>query len=166
LLLKGKQMLPAENSTYFLHVFHHTVTARHLLVLVLKFSLSLVTVRCSIGFVVMWDPVSVGYLGPLTNSFVHIFMYAYYFLAELNLIDRRLGGKFITPLQLAQFFLCLLSGIYETLHLTACGTGLYACLWLWLNYGTFFFLFLRLYQAKARERAQPKQTAGKAIKKE
>lgn len=31
LILKGKRMIPAENETYLLHVYHHIVTARYAL---------------------------------------------------------------------------------------------------------------------------------------
>eukprot|EP01126_Amoeba_proteus_P034443 TRINITY_DN3432_c0_g1_i8.p1 TRINITY_DN3432_c0_g1~~TRINITY_DN3432_c0_g1_i8.p1 ORF type:complete len:167 (-),score=25.95 TRINITY_DN3432_c0_g1_i8:440-940(-) len=52
LVLKGKKLLPPENSQFFLHVFHHAVTA-------------------SIVWVSLYTPFSVSWIGPLTNSFVH-----------------------------------------------------------------------------------------------
>ena len=111
-------------------------------------------------------------------------MYFYYFLAELKLIDRRYGGIFVTPLQLAQFILCILSvpfllatasfptyfhsqGIYETINISSCnknGTGYYSAAWLWIQYGIFLVLFARLFLQKAHDRrttAKPSKSAGK-----
>jgi len=43
------------------------------------------------------------YYGVMANAFVHIWMYLYYFFAELNLVNRKWGGVFITPIQIIQF---------------------------------------------------------------
>jgi hypothetical protein len=84
-------------------------------------------------------------------------MYGYYFLAELNLIDRKYGGLFITPIQLVQFIICLFLGSYESVkyflqgnqcnHLTP---GVAS--WLWFNYMIFFVFFVNIFFQKKSAR--------------
>jgi len=82
-------------------------------------------------------------------------MYGYYFLVELNIIDRRLGGKFITPIQLAQFILCLLFGTYESLFPNHCNNvGYFIPVWLWVNYTIFFIFFVKIFIDKRSERSR------------
>lgn len=79
-------------------------------------------------------------------------MYGYYLLVEMKLLDRRHGGKFITPIQLIQFVLCLFSAIYETFHPEQCGTDMSIAFWLWMNYIIFLIFFLNIFYQKSTER--------------
>jgi len=85
-------------------------------------------------------------------------MYTYYVLVELNVIDRKHGGKFITPIQLIQFIICLLSAIYETLNPNDCGTDMSLAFWLWLNYIIFFVFFVKIFLEKSSEREAARKT--------
>lgn len=69
----------------FLHVYHHS----------------------SVIFI-SWVNASVGYDGEIyyvvaLNSFVHVVMYAYYFMASLNIPLARMMKVFVTQLQMVQF---------------------------------------------------------------
>jgi len=137
LVIKAKGMMPPENSQYFLHIYHHAVTAA--------------IVWCCMHF-----HFSTSWTGPLTNAFVHILMYGYYFLAECNLIDRRLGGKFITPIQLIQFVFCIAVVVIETVwNFTTnggCKSNTNVIIFLFANYMIFFVFFVKVYLDKKSER--------------
>jgi len=134
LLLKAKPVIPPENSQYFLHIYHHAITA-------------------AIVWVTLHYKFSTSWTGPLTNAFVHTMMYGYYFLAEMDKIDRSLGGKFITPIQLIQFMFCLGAVIYETIQ-PNCGTHFGTVVFLFVNYMIFFLFFVKIWIDKRRERKQ------------
>jgi len=142
LLLKAKPVIPPDNSQYFLHIYHHAITA------------AIVWVTLHYNFSTAWT-------GPLTNAFVHTMMYGYYFLAEMDKIDRSLGGKFITPIQLIQFMFCLASAIFETLQ-PNCGTHIGTILFLFVNYFIFFVFFVKIWIDKKRERRQARALRQKA----
>ena len=55
------QLVPPENSILMLHIWHHTVTA-------------------SVAWCGWLLPFGVNWAGPITNTFVHMFMYTYYAL--------------------------------------------------------------------------------------
>uniref|UniRef100_A0A6B2LIH8 Elongation of fatty acids protein n=1 Tax=Arcella intermedia TaxID=1963864 RepID=A0A6B2LIH8_9EUKA len=131
LLLKCKPMMPPGNSQYFLHVYHHAVTA------------------AIVWSTIHWR-ISTGWSGPFTNSFVHILMYGYYFLAELKAVDRNLGGKFITPIQLVQFVFCVFSVVLECI--LPCGTDTTAVPFLIGNYAIFFLFFAKILLDKKQAR--------------
>lgn len=134
LVLKGKNLIPPDSAGYFLHIYHHSITA------------NIVWIGWRREFTVAW-------VGPVTNTFVHFFMYGYYFLVELNLIDRKYGGKFITPIQLCQFVLCLSLSIYETIYPAECNNLDYkVVVWLWFNYVIFFSFFVKIFFQKSAER--------------
>jgi hypothetical protein len=137
LVIKAKGVMPPQNSQYFLHIYHHAVTA------------CIVWLCLHYNFTVSWT-------GPFTNSFVHIFMYGYYGLMESNMIDRRIGGKFITPIQLIQFAFCLiLAAIELVMNVTSgggCGSNNYVILCMLFNYMVFFSFFVKVYTDKKRER--------------
>jgi len=139
LIVKAKGIMPPANSQYFLHIYHHAITA-------------------AIVWACMHYHFSTSWTGPLTNAFVHILMYGYYFLAEANLIDRRLGGKFITPIQLVQFIFCLVLAVVETLWNLAthggCGTDYSVIVFMLVNYGIFFGFFIKVYLDKKNERTR------------
>jgi len=136
LILKGKSLIPPENSQMFLHVFHHATTA-------------------SIVWATWRNPISVFWIGPVTNSFVHTIMYGYYFLVEFNLIGRSFGGKYITPIQLVQFIICMVSVTYETIYYKECGSDWRTIAWVYGTYLVFFVFFVQVYRDKASQRRTP-----------
>jgi hypothetical protein len=79
-------------------------------------------------------------------------MYGYYFLAEMNWVDRRLGGKFITPMQLCQFLLCMLFNAFETFNINKCGSDWRVVAYMWFTYLIFFGFFWKIYTTKRTER--------------
>jgi len=137
LVIKAKGIMPPQNSQYFLHIYHHAITA------------AIVWACIHYNFTTSWT-------GPFTNSFVHIFMYAYYGLTEANMIDRRLGGMFITPIQLIQFVFCLVLAFTElvwNLYTNGgCRSDNYVILFMLGNYLIFFSFFVKVYTDKKRER--------------
>jgi len=141
LLLKAKSVVPPENSQYLLHIYHHAVTA-------------------AIVWVSLFYQLSVAWTGPWTNAGVHTLMYGYYFLAELNQIDRSLGGKFITPIQLIQFIFCIVAILIEIVQ-GSCGTHLGAFYFLFANYLIFFVFFVKIWFDKKKERQKPKGSTKK-----
>jgi len=146
LLLRAKPLFPPANSQYLLHVFHHTVTA-------------------SIVWVAWRMPVSGAWTGPWTNSFVHTFMYGYYFLTDLGM-DRRYGGLFITPIQIIQFIFCIALTAYEVFNPEECGSSRWALGWMWFTYVVFLGFFIKLYFDKKQLRNANRAAAQKTIKPE
>ncbi|KAM9808566.1 very long chain fatty acid elongase 5 isoform 1-T1 [Syngnathus typhle] len=60
-------------------------------------------------FVINWLPCGHSYFGPTFNSFVHVVMYSYYGLSAIPAVRPYLWWKkYITQLQLIQFFLTML----------------------------------------------------------
>jgi len=78
-------------------------------------------------------------------------MYGYYFLAEMNWIDRDLGGKFITPIQLIQFIFCILITAVETFFFPNCSDWR-VLVWMWFTYLIFLTLFWKVFKTKAKIR--------------
>jgi len=138
LVIKAKGIMPPQNSQYMLHIYHHAVTA------------AIVWGCIHYEFTVSWT-------GPVTNSFVHIIMYAYYGLTEANLLDRRFGGRFITPIQLIQFVFCLTLALIELFwNITSgggCGSNNYVILFMLVNYLIFLGFFVRVYIDKKNQRS-------------
>lgn len=85
-----------------------------------------------------------------------IAMYGYYFLAEMNWVDRRYGGKFITPMQLAQFLLCMVFNAAETFRLEQCGSDWRVVAYMWFTYLIFFGFFWKIYTTKREARHSDK----------
>eukprot|EP01123_Difflugia_compressa_P008493 TRINITY_DN2548_c0_g1_i1.p1 TRINITY_DN2548_c0_g1~~TRINITY_DN2548_c0_g1_i1.p1 ORF type:complete len:368 (-),score=48.39 TRINITY_DN2548_c0_g1_i1:70-1173(-) len=141
LLIKAKPVIPPENSQYLLHIYHHAITA-------------------AIVWSTIFFPFTTSWTGPFTNSFVHIIMYGYYFLTELNSIDRTLGGKFITPIQIVQFMLCMSSVIYEMFQ-TGCETNFPVTIFLLANYLIFFVFFVKVWVDKRKDRHRVRRTEKK-----
>lgn len=130
-ILRGKPHMPPNDSQQLLHVFHHTVTP-------------------SIVWVAWRLNNAVGWTGPLTNSFVHVLMYAYYALVDYFPVIRRFG-VFITPIQLFQFLLCLaLLGfeVYFWLTDPGCHSDPIGIAWFSFCYIVFFCLFVKLWLVK------------------
>lgn len=84
------------NHITFLHVFHHTITP----------------ILCYVGF--KFYPHTNAGIVPLMNSFVHTVMYIYYALAALGPQMKKYlkWKKYITLVQLLQFTLGILHGMY------------------------------------------------------
>jgi len=130
LVLKGKRMIPPPTSQTFLHVFHHTTT------------LSIAWVAWKRTFSVFW-------LGPVTNSFVHIPMYLYYLLTSVCPSVRKFG-TLITPIQLVQFVICLCSCI-ASLMMSGCKDDPRANTWMMLTYTVFFVLFVQMFVRRVKK---------------
>lgn len=133
LILRGKDLIPPSNIQFGLHVFHHTVTT-------------------SIVWTSWKYPISTSWLGPITNSFVHVVMYGYYAATDLGL-SRRWGTMVITPLQLTQFVVCLLWVSFEWVAMAmwgshACGSDVRTLTWVYLCYVVFLILFYIMYSGK------------------
>jgi len=142
LVLKGKKLVPPDNSQMFLHVFHHSTTA-------------------SIVWTTWLFPLSIFWMGPVTNAFVHTIMYGYYFLVEFDLVHRSFGGKYITPIQLVQFIICMLGVTYETINYKECGSDIRVVAWVYGTYFIFFVLFVKVWLDKRNERKRPAKTEAK-----
>ena len=137
------------NQVTFLHVYHHSSVV----------ALALLYVRYTFCEQV---PILV-----FLNSFVHVFMYAYYFLAALGpeMQKRLWWKKYITAMQLIQFVILLLSMAgalvlgCEGNKLTMCSTMAY------VSY--FLYLFGKFYQRTYNTKKSGPETAKseEAIKK-
>jgi len=137
LLLRAKAVFPPSNSQYFLHVFHHLVTP------------SIVWYAWRVHFAGAW-------IGPLSNGFVHVWMYLYYTLTELGM-NRKYGGILITPIQIFQFILAMSTIVYETAFPEKCATSTTALYWMWFTYAVFLGFFIKLYTDKKQERSTGKK---------
>ncbi|HLD78616.1 MAG TPA: elongation of very long chain fatty acids protein, partial [archaeon] len=94
-------------------------------------------------------PGSDAYFGSLINSSVHVLMYLYYAIALLGYSVP--WKRYITQIQLAQFFICMLQALY-TLYLGNVPRFLSLCqLWVMVS---LMFLF-RIFYASAYPGARP-----------
>jgi len=134
LILKGKDVWPPSNSQFFLHVFHHTTTA-------------------SIAWLAWRGEFAIAWIGPLTNSFVHTPMYAYYFLTDFWPGARRYG-IFITPIQIFQFILCLSALVPSVLSPARCGGTVRGVAWMVMTYSVFLTLFVKMFANKKKARSK------------
>ena len=129
IVMRGKPQVPTDDWQKVLHVFHHTVTP-------------------SIVWVAWRYRLSIAWSGPLTNSIVHVIMYAYYMLVDYVPAVRRFG-VLITPVQLVQFTLCigLLVGevYYWFSNPSVCQPDPEPVYWLAFCYVAFLALFVKLY---------------------
>eukprot|EP01125_Pyxidicula_operculata_P005918 TRINITY_DN2068_c0_g1_i2.p1 TRINITY_DN2068_c0_g1~~TRINITY_DN2068_c0_g1_i2.p1 ORF type:complete len:274 (+),score=46.02 TRINITY_DN2068_c0_g1_i2:834-1655(+) len=138
LIFRNKPVFPPSNPQYFLHVFHHSVTA-------------------SIVWFAWRVPFSAAWIGPFTNSFVHTLMYGYYLLTDLGM-DRRWGGVLITPVQILQFIVCMMSVMYDTFNLQKCKADGYAIAWMLFTYSVFLYFFVvLLFEKKAQRKESDKK---------
>ncbi|KAH3763878.1 GNS1/SUR4 family [Pelomyxa schiedti] len=142
LIFRGKSVIPPENVTMLLHVYHHTVTA-------------------TCAWTAWQVPFSVNWTGILANSFVHVCMYFYYFLTDLKLINPLWGGRIITPIQLVQFFLCVGSSYYALAfgHIEECNFHMVGGIYILGNYIIFLSLFLKVWYNKRQYRRAQRQKA-------
>lgn len=132
LILKGKPVWPPEDSQFFLHVCHHCVTA-------------------SVFWVAWRQELPMGYLGPITNAFVHIPMYGYYFITEHRQGARRLG-VYITPIQIVQFLVVMAAMVPSTLDPSGCGATPRAIVWWWFAYSVWLVLFTKIFFEKMTDK--------------
>jgi len=116
LVLKKKPVI-------FLHSFHHWVTP-----------------------IIVWSaayyPIPAAWMGPVTNTFVHVIMYAYYALCEYNL-DRSYGS-YVTKIQLIQFILNIIVFVFIGFNLPFCEGNVYTYIFLVSQYVFFLYLFIKL----------------------
>jgi len=132
LILKGKSVWPPENSQSLLHVCHHCVTA-------------------SVFWVAWRQELPMGYLGPITNAFVHIPVYGYYFITEHRQGARWLG-VYITPIQIVQFLVVMAAMVPSTLDPSGCGAAPRAIVWWWFAYSVWLVLFTKMFFEKMTDR--------------
>jgi len=106
LILKKKPVI-------FLHSFHHWVTP-----------------------IIVWTaafyPMAASWMGPISNSFVHIVMYAYYAMCEFNL-DRSYGS-YVTKIQLTQFAMNIVWFALIGFYLPSCEGNVYTYIFLVSQY--------------------------------
>ncbi|KPJ15882.1 Elongation of very long chain fatty acids protein 2 [Papilio machaon] len=129
----------------FLHVYHHTFTV--------GFS------WCTARFEPMYIFIFIGAI----NSFIHIIMYAYYGLAAFpNLTKYLWWKKYITKMQLIQFFLMIIHLISS--HVSSlCRSSNIWVFALVANNLLFVYLFSNFYVKEYLKRRLPEETDHKSI---
>lgn len=145
LLLKNKPVWPPSNSQYFLHVFHHATTG-------------------AVAWLAWRQELTVAWVGPLTNAFVHMLMYGYYTAVTVFPSVQKFG-IYITPIQIFQFMFCLASFVWESgdavfFGSASCGTSKRAAAWMLFTYSTYLYFFVKMFADKKAARR-----AAKAAKK-
>lgn len=145
LVLKGKPVWPPANAQFLLHIFHHTTTA-------------------TVGWLAWRQELSVAWLGPLSNAFVHTVMYGYYAIVTVAPSVRKYG-LYITPIQILQFLLCLASLVPEAADALLndglrCGATKRCVAWMLFCYLTYLGFFIKMFndkKAKAKEARRAKK---------
>jgi len=108
----------------------------------------------SMLYFTMKAPFTFGWLGPITNSFVHTVMYGYYSISYW--VNIRRYGVFIFYTQMVQFFMCLVgSGIVAY---TGCYSDLHGFAWIALQYAIFVYLFTMFFFFRKSEKNKGKTT--------
>ncbi|KJE94782.1 hypothetical protein CAOG_05364 [Capsaspora owczarzaki ATCC 30864] len=128
----------------FLHAYHHFITA-------------------SIVWAAWIFPGASNWVGPITNAFVHIWMYAYYMAADFGL--SRKWGAYITKIQLTQFMGCIALWACVGLAMipdNSCKTPAESFSWLCLQYVIFLYLFRR-FDSKRNGKKPAAATATKSV---
>jgi len=146
MVVKGKPVWPPADSQLFLHVFHHCVTASVL------------------GYIPWKNELPMGYLGPLTNSFVHIPMYFYYCVTE-HWQGARMFGVFITPIQIVQFLIVMVGMIPATMDPEGCGATKRSVVWWWFAYTMWLVLFTQMFLKKMAARSAKLQERESSVSK-
>jgi len=115
----------------FLQVYHHFVTPL------------IVWSACYTPFTCNW-------LGPLTNTFVHVIMYFYYGVSHfIKSKSFRKLGNYIFFIQMTQFFTCMVNGIVVTY-----ADSMSSRFWFFYlvgQYFIFFGLFIVFYMQRQKE---------------
>ena len=139
LVLRGKPVWPPGSSQYRLHVFHHATTA-------------------TVGWLAWRQELTVAWVGMLTNTFVHMLMYAYYTVVTLYPSIETIG-IYITSIQITQFILCLMAFAPEAVDAVgggvACGATRRCSAWMFFAYTVYLGFFVKMFRDKARKRAAP-----------
>lgn len=136
------------NQVSFLHLYHHST----------MFPLWWLGVK--------WCPGGQAYFAAMINCFVHVVMYSYYFISTYPKYKDVWWKKYITHLQLGQFYIVLLDTIYAAIVIRL---G-YCVLYEWMAWGliiymgTMIILFNAFY-AKAYSKKK-KEASSSAPKKE
>jgi len=134
MILLGKLKL---SPRCFLQVYHHAVTPL------------IVWSSCYAPFTCNW-------LGPLTNTFVHVVMYFYYGMSHwVKSKSFRKLGNYIFFIQMTQFFTCMLNGIF--VQVTDSLSNRFWFCYLIAQYWVFFGLFIVFYMQRQRELKAKKQ---------
>ncbi|KAL8444732.1 hypothetical protein Emag_005361 [Eimeria magna] len=129
----------------FLHVYHHS----------------------SVIFI-SWVNASVGFDGEIyyvvaLNSFVHVVMYSYYFMASLNIPLARMMKMFVTQLQMAQFLSMNVHACYHIYWRDSCRYPVRVTIG-YLFYTISLFLLFRNFSKKTYGAGGPKRTSAPKIK--
>jgi len=115
----------------FLQVYHHFVTPL-------------------IVWSALYTPFTCNWLGPLTNTFVHVIMYFYYGVSHfIKSKSFRKLGNYIFFVQMTQFFTCMVNGI-----VVAYADSMSSRFWFYYlvgQYFVFFGLFIVFYMQRQKE---------------
>lgn len=121
----------------FLQVYHHAVTP--------------LIVWSSI-----YTPFTCNWIGPLTNTFVHVFMYFYYGVSHfVKSKSFRKLGNYIFLIQMTQFFMCAFSG-FVVLFMDSMGPRMYFLHTIaqYLVFIVLFIVFYRFRQAELKQKSK------------
>ncbi|EDQ87018.1 uncharacterized protein MONBRDRAFT_38186 [Monosiga brevicollis MX1] len=131
---KHEQGLPV---AWYLQLYHHAITP-------------------SIGWHAWFLPVDSSFMGVITNTFVHVVMYAYFAVA-VRVPAIRKYGRFVTMLQLAQFAFCIFYAFVAAYGVFYCHSSFFSWCWIQAVYMSmliFFVLFDRAKRAHAKSAAK------------
>lgn len=114
----------------FLHLYHHST----------MFPLWWIATR--------WSPGGQAYFSAMLNSYVHVVMYFYYFITTFEAYKTVSWKKYVTYMQLGQFYLVLLDTVYTIVQVRRGQCQLYEWMaWLLAIYmGTMIILFNLFFQ--------------------
>ncbi len=115
---------------WYLQLYHHATTA-------------------SIAWVAFFYPTPSAFMGLVTNTFVHVIMYAYYAISS---VDNRITkwSAYVTYIQLAQFYFCVFLGVVVAILVWSGysqGDRL-SCSWIVFMYFTYMLLFIWFFADK------------------
>lgn len=128
MILLGKLKL---SPRCFLQVYHHFVTPL-------------------IVWAALYTPFTCNWLGPLTNTFVHVVMYFYYGMSHwIKSKAFRKLGNYIFFIQMTQFFTCMVNGIIVSA--TDSMSERFWFFYLITQYFVFFGLFIVFYMQRQKE---------------
>eukprot|EP01134_Creolimax_fragrantissima_P008614 CFRG8614T1 len=120
-------LILGKKNVIFLHWFHHLITP-------------------SICWVAYQYSGTMAWIGPLSNSFVHVCMYSYYTLTYFGM--PRTLGKYITKIQITQFmcnvalFVVLFANMAFGQGHAKCGGSWTFYVYVMANYVNFLFMFI------------------------
>jgi len=141
MIFRGKLGL---NPRCFLQVYHHFVTP-------------------AIVYLSLFYPFGHSWVGPLTNSFVHVNMYFYYgcsYFFSGNKTFRKFGNP-IFYTQMTQFFLCVVVGVLDLYH--AGHTNSFSIQYCISQYFVFVGLFTLFFMQRQKEMKGKKKVNWESI---